>query len=56
MGKYVLKSELFSDDGNKKFELQNIRETLKKLEEVGYKVGRRIIKKGWSQILQVQGN
>tara|TARA_B100001971_G_C18121684_1_gene499781 strand:- start:18 stop:953 length:936 start_codon:yes stop_codon:yes gene_type:complete len=53
-GKIVLKSELFSNDGNKKFIVQNSG-NFKEAKEIGYKVGEELLKKAGSDF-KVQGN
>ena len=45
--KISLKSELFSNDGKKKFEAQNSG-SLKEAKEIGYKVGEELLKKAGS--------
>jgi hydroxymethylbilane synthase len=52
--KISLKSELFSNDGNKKFEFQSSGH-FKEAKEIGYKVGKELIKKAGSNFI-VQGN
>ena len=52
--KISLKSELFSDDGNKKFEFQ-ISGYFKEAQEIGYKVGKELLKKAGSDFT-TQGN
>jgi len=42
--KIILKSELFSDDGKKKFEFQSLG-NFKEAKEIGYKVGEELLKK-----------
>jgi hydroxymethylbilane synthase len=42
--KIILKSELFSDDGKKKFEFQSLG-NFKEPKEIGYKVGEELLKK-----------
>ena len=44
--KISLKSELFSNDGNKKFEFQSSGH-FKEAKEIGYKVGKELLKKAW---------
>jgi hydroxymethylbilane synthase len=53
-GKIFLKSELFSDDGNKKFVAENSG-SFKEAKEIGYKVGKELLKKAGSDF-KVQGN
>ena len=53
-GKIVLKSELFSNDGNKKFIVQNSG-NFKEAKEIGYKVGEELLKKAGSDF-KAQGN
>ena len=45
--KIYLKSELFSNDGNKKFEFESSGD-FKKAKEIGYKVGKELLKKAGS--------
>ena len=52
--KIILKSELFSNDGNKKFIVENSG-SFKDAKEIGYKVGRELLKKAGSDF-KVQGN
>ena len=52
--KIILKSELFSNDGNKKFIVQNSG-SFQDAKEIGYKVGRELLKKAGSDF-KVQGN
>ena len=52
--KIILKSELFSNDGNKKFVVENSG-SLKEAREIGYKVGKELLKKA-GQDFKVQGN
>ena len=52
--KIVLKSELFSSDGNKKFEVQSSGH-FKEAQEIGYKVGKELLKKAGSNF-KTQGN
>jgi len=52
--KISLKSELFSNDGNKKFEFQSSGH-FKEAKEIGYKVGKELLKKAGSDFI-VQGN
>jgi len=52
--KIFLKSELFSDDGNKKFEFQSSG-NLNEAKEIGYKAGKELIKKAGSDFT-TQGN
>jgi hydroxymethylbilane synthase len=52
--KIVLKSELFSNDGKKKFESQSSG-NFKEAKEIGYKVGRDLLKKAGSDFTK-QGN
>ena len=52
--KISLKSELFSNDGNKKFEFQ-ISGHFKEAKEIGYKVGKELLKKAGSDFT-TQGN
>ena len=52
--KISLKSELFSNDGNKKFEFQ-ISGHFKEAKEIGYKVGKELLKKAGSDFT-IQGN
>ena len=52
--KISLKSELFSNDGNKKFEFQSSGH-FKEAKEIGYKVGKELLKKAGSDFT-VQGN
>jgi len=52
--KIFLKSELFSNDGNKKFEFQSSGH-FKEAKEIGYKVGKELLKKAGSDFT-VQGN
>ena len=50
----VLKSELFSNDGNKKFVVENSG-NVKEAKEIGYKVGKELLKKAGSDF-KVKGN
>ena len=52
--KIVLKSELFSNDGNKKFVAENSG-SFREAREIGYKVGEELLKKAGSDF-KVQGN
>jgi len=52
--KIVLKSELFSNDGNKKFVAENSG-SFKEARAIGYKVGKELLKKAGSDF-KVQGN
>ena len=52
--KIFLKSELFSNDGNKKFVVENSG-SFKDAKEIGYKVGKDLLKKAGSNF-KVQGN
>ena len=52
--KIFLKSELFSNDGNKKFDCRKFRK-FKEAKEIGYKVGKELLKKAGSDF-KVQGN
>ncbi len=52
--KIILKSELFSDDGKKKFEAQSSGH-FKEAKEIGYKVGKELLKKAGSDFTK-QGN
>ena len=52
--KIFLKSELFSNDGNKKFEFESAGH-FKEAKEIGYKVGKELLKKAGSNFT-VQGN
>jgi len=52
--KISLKSELFSNDGNKKFVAENSG-SFKEAIEIGYKVGKELLKKAGSDF-KVQGN
>jgi hydroxymethylbilane synthase len=52
--KISLKSELFSNDGKKKFEAQS-NGHFKKAKEIGYKVGKELLKKAGSDFT-TQGN
>jgi len=52
--KIILKSELFSNDGNKKFVAENSG-SFKEAREIGYKVGEELLKKAGSEF-KVQGN
>ena len=52
--KIVLKSELFSNDGNKKFVAENSG-NFKEAKEIGYKVGKELLKKAGSDF-KIQGN
>ena len=52
--KIFLKSELFSNDGNKKFEFQSSGH-FKEAKEIGYKAGKELLKKAGSDFI-VQGN
>jgi hydroxymethylbilane synthase len=52
--KIILKSELFSDDGKKKFEAQSSGH-FKEAKEIGYKVGKELLKKAGSDFT-TQGN
>ena len=45
--KIFLKSELFSNDGNKKFKVQNFGH-FKDAKEIGYKTGKELLKKAGS--------
>ena len=53
-GKIFLKSELFSDDGNKKFEFQSSGH-FHEAKEIGYKAGKELLKKAGSNFT-IQGN
>ena len=52
--KIILKSELFSNDGNKKFVVENSG-SFKEAREIGYKVGKELLKKAGPDF-KVQGN
>ena len=52
--KIILKSELFSNDGSKKFVVVNSG-SFKEAKELGYKVGKELLKKA-GQDFKVQGN
>jgi len=52
--KIVLKSELFSNDGNKKFVAENSG-SFKEARDIGYKVGEELLKKAGPNF-KVQGN
>ena len=52
--KIVLKSELFSNDGNKKFVVESSG-SFKEAREIGYKVGKELLKKAGPDF-RVQGN
>ena len=52
--KVSLKSELFSNDGNKKFAFQSSGH-FKEAQEIGYKVGKELLKKAGSDFI-TQGN
>ena len=52
--KIILKSELFSNDGNKKFVVENSG-SFKKAREIGYKVGEELLKKAGPDF-KLQGN
>ena len=52
--KIILKSELFSNDGNKKFEFKSSGH-FKEAQEIGYKAGKELLKKAGSDF-KVQGN
>ena len=52
--KIILKSELFSNDGNKKFEVQRSGH-FKEAKEIGYKAGQELLRKAGSDF-KVQGN
>jgi len=52
--KIILKSELFSNDGNKKFQVQSSG-YFKEAKAIGYKVGQELLKKAGSDF-KVQGN
>ena len=52
--KIVLKSELYSNDGNKKFVVENSG-YFKEAKEIGYKVGKELLKKAGSDF-KIQGN
>ena len=52
--KIILKSELFSNDGNKKFQVQSSGH-FKEAKAIGYKVGQELLKKAGSDF-KVQGN
>ena len=52
--KIILKSELFSNDGNKKFEVQRSG-YFKEAKEIGYKAGEELLRKAGSSF-KVQGN
>ena len=54
MIKYLLKSELFSNDGKKKFEFHNSGH-FREAKEIGYKVGQELLKKAGSDFT-TQGN
>ena len=49
-GKISLRSELFSNDGNKKFEFQSSGH-FKEAKEIGYKVGKELLKKAGSNFI-----
>ena len=53
-GKIVLKSELFSNDGSKKFVAESSG-SFKEAKELGYKVGKELLKKA-GPYFKVQGN
>ena len=53
-GKIVLKSELFSNDGNKKF-MAECSGSFKEAQEIGYKAGKELLKKA-GPYFKVQGN
>ena len=53
-GKIVLKSELFSNDGNRKFIAENSG-SFKEAQEIGYKVGEELLKKAGPDF-KTQGN
>ena len=50
----VLKSELFSNDGNKKFEVQSSGH-FKDAKEIGYRVGKKLLEKAGSNF-KIRGN
>ena len=52
--KIILKSELFSNDGNKKFVVENSG-NFNEAREIGYKVGNELLKKAGSDF-KIQGN
>ena len=52
--KIFLKSELFSNDGKKKFQFQNSGH-FKEAKKIGYKVGKELLKKAGSDFT-IQGN
>ena len=52
--KIILKSELFSNDGNKKFVAENSG-SFKDAREIGYKVGKELLKKAGPDFI-TQGN
>ena len=52
--KIFLKSELFSNDGNKKFKFQSSGH-FKEAKEIGYKVGKELLKKAGPDFI-TQGN
>ena len=54
MTQYLLKSELFSNDGKKKFEFQSSGH-FKEAKEIGYKVGKELLKKAGPDFT-TQGN
>jgi len=53
-GKIILKSELFSNDGNKKFKAESSGH-FQEAEKIGYRVGRELLKKAGSDF-KIQGN
>ena len=53
-GKIFLKSELFSNDGKKKFEFQSSGH-FRDAKEIGYKVGKELLKKAGPDFV-TQGN
>ena len=53
-GKLLLKSELFSNDGKKKFQFQDSG-NFKDAKEIGYKVGKELLKKAGTNFTK-QGN
>ena len=53
-GNIILKSELFSNDGNKKFEVKSSGHVLE-AEKIGYRVGKELLKKAGSDF-KIQGN
>ena len=53
-GKIILKSELFSNDGKKKFEFQSSG-SFSEAKEIGYKVGKELLKQAGSDFT-IQGN